>query len=269
MKNHKTSNMKLKKYSLRCLLFLLIAIFISEVLPVPQSVYPECGAEEATAIQQKEGIELAIEILANRKCPCQCGNYLPGSPTLPACFGCSAGMAEISYVLEDLNSGMKIIEIVMSLNSPVIIDIFADYTDVNLSKVWKLAKTVSNELHQRRVVLRPPGLTVVAQRAIIIAEYARLRGNYSIIQEALINHNGPWDWPTLINLVGQYDYIPKQINAYINSINIEQQVAKDRQHAMERRIESFPTITINNIIVPDTDAAIRQAIEKIMLEHSI
>ena len=261
--------MKLKKYSLRCLLFLLIAIFISEVVPVPQSIYPECGAEERTTIQQKDDIELAIEILSNRKCPCKCGNYLPGSSTLPACFGCSAGKAEISYVLEDLNSGAEIIEIMMSLNSPIIIDIFADYTNVNISKVWKQAKAVSNELHQRRVVLRPPGFTMEGQRAIKIAEYARFRGNFSIIQEALINHNGPWDWRTLINLVGQYDHIPKQIIEYISSINVEQQIVKDQQHAIERGIESFPTITINNIIVPDTDIAIRQAIEKIMLEHSI
>lgn len=261
--------MKLKKYSLRSLLFLLIAIFISEVLPVPQSIYPECGAEETTTNQQKEDIELAIEILANRKCPCQCGNYLPGSSNLPACFGCSAGKAEISYVLDDLNSGAEIIEIMMSLNSPIIIDIFADYTNANISKVWKLAKDVSNELHQRRVVLRTPGLTVVAQRAIIIAEYARFRGNFSIIQEALINHNGPWDWRTLINLVGQYDHIPKQINEYIRGIKIEQQIDKDREHARERGIRSLPTITINNKIVPDTDIAIRQAIEKILLEHSI
>jgi len=38
---------------------------------------------------------------------------------------------------------------------------------------------------------------------------------------------------------------------------------------MERGIKSFPTITINNIIVPDTEIAIRQAIERILLEHSI
>lgn len=261
--------MKLKKYSLRYLLFLIIVIFISEVVPVSQSIYLECEAEETTTIRQKENIELAIEILANRKCPCQCGNYLPGSSTLPACFGCSAGKAEISYFLEDLDSGMEITEIMMNLNSPIIIDIFTDYTNVNISKVWKLVKAVSSELHQRRVVLRPPGLTREAHRAIKIAEYARFRGNFSIIQEALINHNGPWDWSTLINLVGQYDHIPKQINEYINSIKIEQQIAKDQQHAIERGVESFPTITINNLIVPDTDIAIRQVIEKILLEHSI
>ncbi|MCP4267243.1 MAG: hypothetical protein GY777_17010 [Candidatus Brocadiaceae bacterium] len=261
--------MKLKKYSLRYLLFLTIIIFISEVVPAPQLIYPECGAEERTTTQQKEDIELAIEILSNRKCPCQCGNYLPGSSNLPACFGCSVGKAEISYVLDDLSSGAEIIEIMMSLNSPVIIDVFADYTNPNISKVWKLAKAVSNKLHQRRVVLRPPGLTREAQRAIIIAEYARFRGNFSTIQEALINHNGPWDWRTLINLVDQYDHIPKQINEYISSIKTGQQIAKDQQHAMERGIKSFPTITINNKIVPDTDIAIRQAIEKILLEHSI
>ena len=259
----------LVKHSLRTFLLLISVIFVFEVLPVTQAIYPECGAEETTTNRQKESIEFADEILANRKCPCQCNNYLPGSSNLPACFGCSVGKAEISYVLEGLESGMKTIEIIMNLNSPIIIDIFADYTNVNISKVWKLAKAVSNELYQRRVVLRPPGLTVAAQRAIKIAEYARFRGNFSIVQEALINHNGPWDWSTLINLVGQYDHIPKQINTYINSIKIEQQIAKDQQQAMERGIESFPTITINNIIVPDTDIAIRQAIEKILLEHSI
>ena len=264
-----TTKMKLKKYSLRCLLFLLIAIFISEVLPVPQSVYPECGAEEATAIQQKEGIELAIEILANRKCPCQCNNYLPGSSTLPACFGCSAGKAEISYVLESLESGKETDEILLNLDSPIIIDIFADYTNPNTSKLWNLAKTVSSELHQRRVVLRPPGFTREAQRAIKIAEYARFSGKFSIIQEALINHNGPWDWRTLIDLVAKYDQIPHNINEYINSISIEQQIAKDHQHARERGVESHPTITINNIIVLATDTAIRQTIQKILLEHSI
>ena len=257
------------KYSLRYLLFWIIAIFIFEVLPVTQSIYPECNAEETTTTQQEEFIESADEILANRKCPCQCNNYLPGSSNLPACFGCSAGKAEISYVLESLESGKETGEIVLNLDSPIIIDIFADYTNPNISKVWKLAKTVSSELHQRRVVLRPPGLTVEAQRAIKIAEYARFNGKFSIIQEALINHNGPWDWRTLINLVAQYDQVPQNINEYINSIEIEQQIAKDQQHAKERGIESYPTITINNIIVPGTDTAIRQAIEKILLEHSI
>jgi hypothetical protein len=248
-------------------LLLIIVIFVFEAVPVTQSIYPECEAEET--IQQEEIGKKANEILADRKCPCQCGKYLPGSSTLPACFGCSVGKAEISYVLETLESGKKTTEIVMNLDSPIIVDIFADYTNPNISKVWNLARTVSSELHQRRVVLRPPGYTVDAQRAIKIAEYARFNGKFSIIQEALINHNGPWDWRTLIDLVAKYDQVPKNINEYINSIDIEQQITKDQQHAKDRGIESYPTITINNKVVPDTDTAIRQAIKEILLEHSI
>jgi hypothetical protein len=257
----------LVKHSLRTFLLLIAVIFFFETVPVPQSIHQECEAEET--IQQDEYIELIDEILANRKCPCQCGNYLPGSPNLPACFGCSAGKAEISYVLESLQSGKESDEILLNIDSPIIIDIFADYTDPNVSKVWNLAKTVSSELHQRRVVLRPPGLTKEARRAIKIAEYARFNGKFSIIQEALIDHNGPWDWRTLIDLVARYDQIPQNINEYINSITIEQQIAKDHQHARERGVDSYPTITINNMIVLATDTAIRQTIEKILLEKSI
>jgi len=259
----------LLKHSLWTFLLLLITIFIFEVVPVTQSIYQECEAEETTTINQEEFIDTAEEILANRKCPCQCGKYLPGSSTLPACFGCSAGKAEISYVLESLESGKETTEIMMSLDSHIITDIFADYTNPDISKVWNLAKTVSSELDQRRVVLRTPGFTREAQRAIKIAEYARFRGKFSIIQEALINHNGPWDWRTLLELIAQYDQVPQQINEYINSIEIEQQIAKDQQHAKERGIESYPTITINNIIVPATDTAIRQTIENILLKQSI
>ncbi len=259
----------LVKHSLRTFLLLIVAIFFFEAVPVTQSIYPECEAEETIQTNHEKISKIANEILASRKCPCQCGKHLPGSSNLPACFGCSAGKAEISYVLESLESGKETDEILLNLDSPIIIDIFADYTNPNISKVWNLAKTVSSELHQRRVVLRPPGLTMEAQRAIKIAEYARFNGKFSIIQEALINHNGPWDWRTLINLVAQYDQVPQNINEYINSITIEQQIAKDQQHAKERGIKSFPTITINNIIVPATDTAIRQAIEKILLEHSI
>ncbi len=259
----------LVKHSLRTFLLLISVIFIFEAMPVTQSIYPECEAQETTTSQEDEIIALVEEILANRKCPCQCGKYLPNSPNLPACFGCSAGKAEISYVLESLESGKNKDEILLNLDSPIIVDIFADYTDPNVSKLWNLAKTVSSELHQRRVVLRPPGLTREAQRAIKIAEYARFSGKFSIIQEALINHNGPWDWRTLIDLVAKYDQIPRNINDFINSITIDQQIAKDQQHAMERGIKSYPEITVNNVIVLATDTAIRQTIEKILLEHSI
>ncbi|ODS34614.1 MAG: hypothetical protein SCARUB_00194 [Candidatus Scalindua rubra] len=247
---------------------LIIIAFILVVVLVPQSISQKCEAE-TTKTAQKEIIEIANEILANRRCSCQCNNYLPGSSKIPACFGCSAGKAEITYVLESLKAGKKAREIVLNLNSPILIDVFADYTNANISKVWKLVKTVSDELHQNRVVLRTPGLTAEARRAIKLAEYARLSGNFCKIQEALIDHNGPWDWDTLIKLAAQHDMDTEQIRAYADEINIDAQIVKDQEHAKERGIDTYPTTTINNHITSNTDTAIRQAIEKILLEHSI
>ena len=113
-----------------------------------------------------------------------------------ACFGCSAGKAEINFVMRSLKSGRETSEILMDLNSPIIIDVFADYTNKDIAKVWKLVKAVSRKLNQNRVVLRTPGLTPEARRAVQVAEYARLNGNFSMVQDALIKHNGPWDWST-------------------------------------------------------------------------
>ncbi len=248
--------------------FILTTTLILGVLVVSRSLYQECEAESAR-IDQKEIVKMAEEILAGRHCPCQCGRYLPGSSLPPACFGCSVGKAEITYVLESLEAGRKTTEIIMDLGSPVIIDVFADYTNENISNVWKLVKRVSSELHKIRVVLRTPGLTVEARRAIKLAECARLIGHCSVIQEALINHQGPWDWDTLIKLTEHHGMDPKKIRACVDGINIDAQITKDQQHAEERGIRTYPTITINRQITASSEQAIRKAIEKVLLEQSI
>ena len=247
---------------------ILTATLIFGVLVISRSLYQECEAESAR-IDQKEIVKMAEKILAGRHCPCQCGRYLPGSSLPPACFGCSVGKAEITYVLESLEAGRKATEIIMDLGSPVIIDVFADYTNENISKVWKLVKRVSSELHKIRVVLRTPGLTVEARRAIKLAECARLIGHCSVIQESLINHQGPWDWNTLIKLTEHHGMDPKQIRACVDGINIDAQITKDQQHAEERGIRTYPTITINRQITASSEQAIRKAIEKVLLEQSI
>jgi hypothetical protein len=248
--------------------FLTAILIVSGALVVSRSFHQECEAE-STKTDQKEINKIAEEILAGRHCPCQCGRYLPGSSLSPACFGCSVGLAEITYVLENLEAGRKSSEIIMDLSSPVIIDIFADYTDSNISIVWHMAKRVSSELHKLRVVLRTPGLTVEARRAIKLAECARLSGKFSVIQESLINHQGPWDWDTLIKLTEHYGLDPEQIRECADRIHIDAQIAKDQQHAEERGIETYPTITLNRQITANSEQAIRKAIKKILLEQSI
>ncbi|MFQ5963981.1 MAG: DsbA family protein [Candidatus Scalinduaceae bacterium] len=108
-----------------------------------------------------------------------------------------------------------------------------------------------------------------ARRAIKVAECARLNGKFSVIQEALINHQGLWDRDTLLQLAAKYGQDPKQTRTYLDQIDVEAQIVKDQQHAKERGIKVYPAITVNRQITANTDHAIRQIIEKILLEHSI
>lgn len=247
---------------------ILNVIIITGVMLALQLVSQQCRAEVIEG-DQKEIIEKAGEILAGRHCPCQCGKYLPGSPKSPSCFGCSAGKAEITYVLECLKNKKTPREIILDLNSPIIIDVFSDYTNQKISKIWRMAKDVSTGLHQFRVVLRAPGLTVEARRAIKLTESARFSGKFNEVQNALIYHNGPWDWNTLMQLGKQNGLPEDEIKEHIDKIDIEPQIVKDRQHAGERGIKGFPSITINRKIVQLNDQAVRSAIEKIIMDLSI
>ncbi|MCP4990312.1 MAG: thioredoxin domain-containing protein [Colwellia sp.] len=157
----------------------------------------------------------------------------------------------------------------MELNSPIIIDVFADYTDPNLADIWKMVKQASRELHQFRIVLRAPGLTREAIRALKLVECARLDGKCRLMQETLINHKGPWDWDTLLQLAVKNDQPEEQTKAAINLIDIRAQVAKDQQHARERGIGLFPAITINHQITPNTPHAVYRKIGELLGKKSI
>ena len=248
--------------------FFIIITFILVLVEAPLFEFQGLGAV-TTENNQKEIAEVADKILSGRRCPCQCGNYLPGSSKIPACFGCSVGKAEITYVLESLDAGKEPDEVVFDLMSPILIEVFSDYTNKDISKVWNKVKRISVDTHQTRVVLRTPGLTVEARRAVKLAECARSNMEFNIIQESLLNHHGPWDKDTLVSLAAQSSNDLKQIDACLNIIDIEAQLGKDKQHAIERNIQSYPTITVNRQIIANSEDDIRRAIEKIILEESI
>ncbi|MGR3177698.1 MAG: DsbA family protein [Candidatus Anammoxibacter sp.] len=256
------------KYAVFAVILSATITFIPGTLKVQSFLFPVLKAA-TIANDQKEIAEIANEILSGKLCPCQCGNYLPNSSKPPACFGCSVGKAEITHVLESLVAGKKPLSVSMELMTPVIIEIFSDYTNKDISQIWNLVKRVSNELHQTRVVLRTPGFTLEARRAIKLAECARLNGKFNIIQAALIDHQGSWDWETLANLAGQNHYNVEQIEACLDIVDVQAQIAKDLQHAKERDIRVYPTITVNRRTIPNTAYAIRKSIERILLEDSI
>lgn len=256
------------KHAVFVAILLTTITFIPGTLEVKNFFFPNLQAATITN-DQKEITEIADEILSGRFCPCQCGNYLPNSSKFPACFGCSVGKAEITHVLESLEAGKKPLSVSLELMTPVIIEVFSDYTNKDISQIWNLVKRVSNELHQTRVVLRTPGFTLEARRAIKLAECARLNGKFNIIQRALIDHQGSWNWKTLVNLASQNRYNVEQIEACIDIVDVKAQIAKDLQHAKERNIRVYPTITVNRRTIPNTAYAIRKSIEKILLEDSI
>ncbi|MGR3219848.1 MAG: DsbA family protein [Candidatus Anammoxibacter sp.] len=256
------------KYTAFVCVLLAAIVFISETFEVSSVFTPNLKA--ATIIKdRKEIAEIASEILSDKLCPCQCGNYLPNNSKSPACFGCSVGKAEITHVLESLEAGRTPLSVSMDLMTPVIIEVFADYTNNDVSQIWNLVKRVSGELHQTRVVLRTPGFTLEGRRAVKLAECARLNGQFNTMQTALIDHQGPWDRETLVNLAGKNRYNVKQIEACLDILDVNAQTAKDLQHAKERNIRTYPTVTINRQKIPNTAYAIRRSIEKIILKDSI
>ena len=54
-------------------------------------------------------------IISDHFCPCQCGTHLPGSDRSPACFGCSVGKAEVTFIRESIAAGRTLREVLVAL----------------------------------------------------------------------------------------------------------------------------------------------------------
>lgn len=202
-------------------------------------------------------------------CPCGCGSHLPGSSKLPACFGCSVGKAELASIREGLKAGRTPVELLLELSRPVLVDVFADYTDPGLRETWTRAKRVASELHQNRVVLRTPGRSPEAIHAVKLAECARERGAFFRVQEALVRHTGPWDQAALVALARGAGLETNGLGECLEHTDVAAQIAKDREHARERGIARGPAVSVNRAVVPDADAELRRAIRKVTREHGI
>ena len=228
------------------------------------------GADSAQPTRNaKSDAAMAQSILAERYCPCGCGNFLPGSSNLPACFGCSVGKAEISRVREGLAAGRLAEDIIEELNEKVLVDVFSDYTEDGLLEVWDRVKRVSSAYNQRRVVLRPLGATEDARRAIKLVECARAEGMFNIMHEALLEHHGPWDEATLIELATEQGLAGDKSAECLMRVDITAQMAKDRQHAQLLNTNNFPAISVNRKLCPPNEEALRRAIRKVLIQGTI
>ena len=210
-----------------------------------------------------------LSIINDRKCPCQCGNYLPGSKKQPACFGCSVGKGDVSRVLEGLEQGRTPVDLMFLLDEPVLVNVFADYTNHAVSAVWERAMRAAEANGMHRVVLRPTCRTENAHRAMTVAESARDQRKFTRMNDALIKHNGPWDTETLVALAEGIGLDGDAVRERMATIDINPMVRKNRQHADQRGIEEFPAVYVNRERVADSEQALTEAIREVLMSDRI
>lgn len=208
-------------------------------------------------------------IISDHFCPCQCGTHLPGSDRGPACFGCSVGKAEVTFIRESIAAGRTLREVLVALREPALIEVFADYDDPRLPEVWALAQAAAAEFQQHRVVLRPPGADDDAIRVVEFAECGRGTGRFSAWHRSLIRHHGPWDRSRLLELAQADGLGGDVMEDCLASIDVAAQVERDRSHARERGLQRLPAIMVNRVPVSIHDEALREALRQLMIDASI
>ncbi len=245
----------------------LIAI-VGYVVFISSSILFATNQAPRSALTAKDS-SFVRNIINSTLCPCGCGNNLPGSANSPVCFGCSVGKSEIARLEEGLATGHARAELMMHLQEIIIIDVFSDYSDPKLRDTWNRALRVAAETGQHRVVLRTPGRTEIARRAVAAAECARLQGRFADMQRALIDHRGPWDVAALADLAARIGLDRDEMMTCIMSVDIHPQIQKDVQHAINRSIQRYPTITINHEMVKNREEALLRTIRKLLSKGSL
>jgi hypothetical protein len=201
-------------------------------------------------------------------CPCGCGSQLPGSSGGQACFGCSVGKAEISRLQEGLVRGLSQAALLVAMESDVMVDVFADYSDRNLPRVWAMVCEAAEEAQVGRVVLRTPGRTRDDRRAVALVECARDQETFSRMQERLVKHMGPWDEATLLKVAAEEGLDTALAFDCLQLKDVQPQVLKDRQHATQRGFDRFPAVSVNRKTVRASESALRDALREAVVLRS-
>ena len=208
------------------------------------------------------------KVIDESLCPCGCGNYLPGSSQAHACFGCAVGTSEVARMIDGLKAGRSHAEILLSIRSSVIIDVFADYTDRGLATTWEQVQRVARAYEIDRIVLRTPGGTRSARSAVRLVECARRQGLYTAMQLALIDHTGPWDTESLLAVASRLGVDVEQARTCLAGVDVDPQIMKDREHASNRGLNRYPAVTINRVPVTAREDALRQAVRELLEDSS-
>ena len=207
-------------------------------------------------------------IIEGAFCTCGCGSHLP-SDAEDACFGCSVGKSDVSFVRRSLREGRSAREIMLALGEPVTISLFGDYDDPGLSELWQLATRVANEFDQHRVVVRTPARSASALLALKVVECAREVDRFAPVRDAMIQHEGPWDEHSLLALGVAKGLDARDLAACLPAAAVRGQIEKDTLHARLAKIRRFPALSVNGEAVWGGEAGLREAVHAAIREGSI
>ena len=130
-------------------------------------------------------------------------------------------------------------------------------------------KRLSTKESLSQQVVEALGRTGDARRAIKLAECARRKSMFSKIQGALIEHSGPWDERTLMDLALEHGMNEEQLSDCLRQVEVGAQIVKDRQHAVMLKVERTPVVSVNRKLSLPTDEDLRRAIRKVVMKESI
>jgi protein-disulfide isomerase len=207
-------------------------------------------------------------IVAGAFCTCGCGSSLPGDEP-GACFGCSVGKSELSFVRSSLLAGQSAGEIMLALAEPVTVSVYGDYDDPGLAAVWRQSKRVADEFEQHRVVMRTPARSPIALFAVKVVECAREQDRFEPVRDAMIEYEGPWQEPRLRAIARDHGVDEQGLDACLPDVDVRGQVEKDTLHARRARITRFPAVVVNGEAIRGGEAVLRAAVDAIVREGSI
>jgi protein-disulfide isomerase len=175
----------------------------------------------------------------------------------------------VARAREGLAAGRKLVEVILELRELVLLDVFADYTHPALPETWARAEEAMAHYQQHRLVLRTPGASAEARRAVALAECARRSGRFGVVHRSLVDHRGPWDTGDLLDLAEHHGLARDDTSKCLVEVEVSAQIQKDFEHAAERGFSSLPGLSVNRSPVADEPTALRAAIQAVLQRESI
>ncbi len=191
------------------------------------------------------------EALIDRDCPCPCGRALYD------CFGCSAAKSEFSEGEYLIRLGLSAKEISRRLDPPVLVLVWADYTDRAgrelLQTLDQLKRRYEPLIRVRRRYFPADGNSLDGWRQTINAiEIARAAGHYEAAHRLLVETKGD-RWQKVVSQMPEVLGLDRDdFRRGIAQSRYEQQIRKDLTAGpTQYGVTRSPSLRINEVLIEE------------------